>query len=513
MNELPDDRIRQLIHELADAAPQPHDWDRGMPAPERSGHRNRRAGQLAAAAVLVVGLVMVTILVAGRDDSPTTTTTVAATSPTSTDPTNPTTSTNPTTTVAATSTTSGPATTTTSPPIPGDPTDVVRGYLADLAAGRFDAAADRLGAGDDWSGRSDLAGLSLVSGDGLASALAGWCDADALCQEPTSLTESPAQDGSTVVAATFELAGSPASGEFTVSAAGQVVGLPPLGGPASMAVLAAASEATTVVGRLSDDQLVTWNGDRTAELGSVSSDFVWSDGTYLMWETSSVGAGDVPTTRSTAATLDGNVVCEVDGVLHRLRERAEGGYVASVERADQMDVPTGQDDPVPNYAVDCQDGTAVAIDPVSWRREGGSRWIERIGAHTFSFDGDAEGNADVTNEAGVSVDGEDYAGYHVFSADGGLVAYGYFPPDAPSALVTDEVRGRDASTGELLWSHDFEVMFGSLHHAGKRVVVALPHDSTDPAPWTNTASVAVLDARSGELLFVLPSVIDLVHVS
>jgi hypothetical protein len=205
------------------------------------------------------------------------------------------------------------------------------------------------------------------------------------------------------------------------------------------------------------------------------------------------------------------VVCTVDGHLHRLRE-TEGRLVASVERNGEVGSMTGSEQPVPNHAVDCATGESTPIDPITWVREGGSRGIVRVDDRVFTYEGDAEGNADVVNEAGVSINGDDYAGYHTYSPDGDLVVYGDFT-DSVGPHATDRIRSRNTTTGELLWTLDVATPFGSLQHTGDRVVVSLP-PATNGAitPWDATARIDLYDADTGEQLLSVPTVLEIVYV-
>ena len=87
-------------------------------------------------------------------------------------------------------------------------------------------------------------------------------------------------------------------------------------------------------------------------------------------------------------------------MLHGIRAEADGGYIASVESSPARR-RHGEETPRPNSAVDCETGERQPIEPITWMREGGSRFIQRIGDRTFEAAGDAEGNADVFNESGV----------------------------------------------------------------------------------------------------------------
>ena len=178
-----------------------------------------------------------------------------------------------------------------------------------------------------------------------------------------------------------------------------------------MAALADAIGASTLIARAPGRVSVFADGATTDV--AMPDVYVRSDGEFLWWTDG---------TSSTAATLDGMVVCEVEGDLHRIRAEADGGFVASVEQR-FSDVAFEQGEPIPNEAVDCETGERQPIEPISWNVEGGSRFVQRVGARTFNGEGDAEGNADIANESGISINGNDYAGYHTFDDDASRVAY------------------------------------------------------------------------------------------
>ncbi len=241
----------------------------------------------------------------------------------------------------------------------------------------------------------------------------------------------------------------------------------------------------------------------TTEVTTPRDAYVETDGSFLWWSTNPTGGTPV---RSTAATLDGTVVCEVEGSLHRIREEPDGGYVASVTEVN-TGPSTGAETPVPNFAVDCETGERRPIEPISWIREGGGRHVERIGDRTFTYVSDAEGNADVTNESGVSINGDDYAGYHEFNDDGSQVVYG----DMTAAIhVTNLLHSRDTTTGELLWTAELESPVAGLHWYDDRIIASAPGDGV---PGVANEAVIVLDAVTGEVITTVPTTIDVAFVS
>ena len=112
----------------------------------------------------------------------------------------------------------------------------------------------------------------------------------------------------------------------------------------------------------------------TTEVATPPDVYVQTDGTLLWWD---IVTGET-TSRSAAATLDGTIVCEVEGTIHRVRQEPDGGYVASVERTDEIADPGAEETAVPNYAVDCETGEIAAdrADPVD--TGGGSRFVQRV---------------------------------------------------------------------------------------------------------------------------------------
>jgi hypothetical protein len=272
--------------------------------------------------------------------------------------------------------------------------------------------------------------------------------------------------------------------------------------PSPLATLAEAIGASTAIAR--EPRKVTVFADgTTTEVATPPDVYVQTDGTLLWWD---IGTGET-TSRSAAATLDGTIVCEVEGTIHRVRQEADGGYVASVERRDEI-AGIAEEIAVPNYAVDCDTGSIEPIEPVSWRWEVGTRRIERIGDSTFTSTYDAEGNGDVTNEAGISINGDDYAGYHTFNADGSRVVYGDMTAQ-PGPHVTNVLRSRDTTTGELLWSAELDRPVGLTYWYGDRIIALAPADGV---PGATVESVIVLDAVTGEVIETVSTTLDLAFV-
>jgi hypothetical protein len=256
-----------------------------------------------------------------------------------------------------------------------------------------------------------------------------------------------------------------------------------------LATLAQAIGASTVIAR-EPGKVTAFTGGATTEVATPPGVYVQTDGRFLWWNT-------------TGATLDGTIVCEVDGTIYRMRREADGGYVASWEDGDP-----DQGSALPNYEVDCESGETREIPPRTWFEETGSRHIEHIDDRTFTFRSDAEGNGDVTNEDGISINGEDYAGYHTFNADGSRVVYGDMNALA-SPHVTNVLRARDTTTGELLWSAELPQPVTVTYWYGDRIAALAP---TAGVPGVDYEAVIVVDARTGHVIETLPTTMDLAFV-
>ena len=112
----------------------------------------------------------------------------------------------------------------------------------------------------------------------------------------------------------------------------------------------------------------------------------------------------------------------------------------------------------------------------------------------------------MTNESGISINGDDYAGYHTFDADGSRVVYG----DMTDRIhVTTILRSRDTTTGELLWSAELDRPVSVTYWYGDRIVALAPADGV---PGVEYEAVIVLDAATGEVIETVPTTIDLAFV-
>ena len=391
-------------------------------------------------------------------------------------------------------------------------------FLDHLAEERWaEAAALLVADGLDWAQRWDLAVLGDVAetNESLASALAAWCEI-ARCEPPTDVTARVGEAGvDATVTATWEAAGDVVSATFdghTREGAPAVRGLPPVSGVPAFDVVADVVGAATIVAEVPGRGVVTWVDGEVFDAPVPDDVYATSDGEYVFWSEwdSDVAAGESPET-SFAAMLDGRVVCQVPGRMHRLRETADGTFVASVNRAQQPPV-VSDEWPVPNFAIECETGEETAIDPIAFGREGGGRSVETIAGRTFTQNWDAEGNGDVLNEQGISVNGDDYAGFHTFSPDAGVVVYGdYGVSISPHTTVI--IRTRETVDGSELWSADLGRSFGQVVVTDERVVIGLPPAADEYEPWLTTESLAVFDLRTGERLATIPTDVLLLHVS
>jgi outer membrane protein assembly factor BamB len=114
----------------------------------------------------------------------------------------------------------------------------------------------------------------------------------------------------------------------------------------------------------------------------------------------------------------------------------------------------------------------------------------------------------VTNESGISINGDDYAGYHTFSADGSRVVYGDMSGQ-PSPHVTNVLRSRDTTTGELLWSAELDRPVTVTHWYGDRIVALAPSGGV---PGATYEAVIVLDALTGDVITTVPTSLDIAFV-
>ena len=276
---------------------------------------------------------------------------------------------------------------------------------------------------------------------------------------------------------------------------------PPCPRPPSspLATLAEAIGASTAIAREPGKVTVFADGT-TTEVATPPDVYVQTDGTLLWWD---IVTGET-TSRSAAATLDGTIVCEVEGVIHRIRQDPDGGYVASVERA--------RGDRRPPRRPPCRT-TPSTVSPAIRSRSNPSGGRGRsapdyraVGDRTFTDSDDAEGNADVTNEAGISINGDDYAGYH----------------DVLRRRIPGRVRRHDGPD-----SRDDRLAV-TRHHDGRAAVerrarstgrpdVLVRRSHRRPGPRRRRSrrgveAVIVLDAVTGEVIETVPTTLDLAFV-
>ena len=331
------------------------------------------------------------------------------------------------------------------------------------------------------------------------TALVGCGTAD----QPSSLSEEPPLSTTTVVPPSTSTPGasatSPSAEAPTTPAPASTTRTPTTTAPPET-VLDGGDPFLILVDELPVEVAVFQTADEVvvARTGSAETvpvpitEWAWSDGDFV-YET--FGWPD-PVSR--AYDLAGSLVCEAEGRVLHVTRRQDGGYVMASESViDWSDQVLEFPQPVPLDAVDCETGERQPIEPLSFLdTEIGSRFIERIGGREFRGEYDAEGNADIVNEQGISVNGDDYAGYHAFAADGSLVAYGDMGLGA-GPHVSTTIRMRDTTTGTLLWSAELPRPFASLHVVDAGVLATLVRsDPIGTGDWT-TDAVLVLDRDDG----------------
>lgn len=358
----------------------------------------------------------------------------------------------------------------------------VNDYLGAIAAGDYVAAASFLvDPGVPFAARDDLQPLGPEAESDLAGALRSWCEEPrpagdaAICAMPDQLSTELTPTGPLVVA-WYATGGRVVSAPFWTSPAGArtvVRGLPPLAAPLAAAhVVDAVTEvgATRAVVSTPTGFWVVADGAAVlVETGAPGS--VWLDGSYAYWSQWGDGSDG---SRSKAFLVDGTEVCAVQGAIHHVRWRADGGYVATVQRPATDQYAVLSETPVPAYAVDCATGSEQPIAPISWTAEASSRSTVDVGDRRFTAVGDVEGSVVVTNEAGVPITGAEWAITTDFTDDGSTIVYGAGGGGDPGVHDTNRLVAADASTGELLWAQPMPGRFTTFWIVGDRVVVA--HD-------------------------------------
>lgn len=317
-------------------------------------------------------------------------------------------------------------------------------------------------------------------------------------QPPTTplSTASPASVAPTQVAPESTAVGPPPATAPT-SSTEPATPAPVFGSPSArtseLVALAGALGATRLAVE-TDDGLTVLHDGAAFDIAT-SSKWMWFDGDHVYAQ---IGP---ESEQFLVMRPDGSVACEGDGRIQRIRQRQDGTYIATVIRETDMGVSDSVLQPIPSFAIDCTTGDDQPIAPVAWSREAGGQSTLLVESRTFTVTSDAEGNADVVNEAGVSVNGQDYAGYHAFSADGSTVVYGDMS-SAGSPHVSTRLRARDTTEGATLWSADLADLFNRIWVWGDRVAVG--HLSSVESVDLSTVSVTVLDLASGALLAQVP---------
>jgi len=131
----------------------------------------------------------------------------------------------------------------------------------------------------------------------------------------------------------------------------------------------------------------------------------------------------------------------------------------------------------------------------------------------FAVTYDAEGNGTIENDAGISLNGDDYSGYATFDPTGALVAYGDMA-SAAGPHYSSVVVVRDAVTGDRLWSTDVGVPFLDLSFVDQRLVVVLTEGAEavfDGNPMPDAA--LVFDGYTGQELNRVDLGFHLIHLS
>lgn len=347
-------------------------------------------------------------------------------------------------------------------------------------------AGCRDGGTETGVGTDEEVAATTSTGDGGTEGAGGGSEADGDSGERAS-----AGDG-----------GSDESGDASDNPVGELVDI------AQVAAVAEAADAEVIVARLDDETVVVRSEGRSVELAVPADTGIWSDGRFVYRSTGDRSTGDRSTgDRSTGdrarvgaivSALDGTVVCEVEGLVHHVTERVDGTHVAAVE----SDFPDGWDGvgeyALPMEAVDCRTGERRPIESVTiYGQDGEFRYIDRRAGRVFTGYGDAEGNADVENEQGLSINGEDYAGYHTFSADASVVMYGDMTSSGPH--LSPVVVARDTTTGAQLWRTEFDIAFRHLWFIGDRPAIGFLDDEMARIEFREgTDRLVLLDPATGE---------------
>jgi hypothetical protein len=375
-------------------------------------------------------------------------------------------------------------------------------YLGMIADGRYDAAAVFLTAdgGTNFDERSDLAQLGATSATDVARALQAWCQGagrHTACTRPVSIDLVPTTGLGAKVSARYAAGGRVVRGEFIVGAyegTATVHGIPPswMDEPANVGV-------TVADGAFGADRLVLYKDDGlviVADGAAVPVDTPGPgqariDGDYVYWTQWADGAQ-----RSLAFRLDGEWLCDVNGVIDHIRAQADGGFVATVERPTGMGGETDET-PVPNFAIDCDTGTEQPIAPISWWFEGGSRHIMQVGGTAYTVNGDVEGNATLTSADGRSITGADIALDYEFDENATTLVYGNVG-GGPGVHETNRLVARDVASGEVRWSIALPRVFLNVYVYGGRIAVA--HPPAGDSTGSVIESYTIVDLEGGQVI-------------
>ena len=253
-----------------------------------------------------------------------------------------------------------------------------------------------------------------------------------------------------------------------------------------------------------DDGWITHSTERTVSVQPPVAGWRRWGGEVMLWSRFSSGKR-----RTVAVNSAGDVVCDLPHDIASVT--SEGNqWTAFVELTDDIQFQDAMEVPIPATLISCSSQRAVEVPPRSF--VGDQPILRRfvsVGSRTFEEVYDQEGNADVFNEAGAPITGDDYAGRHAFNSDGSVIAYGDLG-FARHPHATNLVKARDTTTGELLWSMELDGAFDYLQHVGNSVIVGVP----DRAGVGNEALpeyLVVIDTASGAGLRRVDSQIRVIH--
>lgn len=249
------------------------------------------------------------------------------------------------------------------------------------------------------------------------------------------------------------------------------------------------------------------NTDRSVHLSQVDYEFVY----WVIDE----GGDEIPTARTgIVTTYDGEVVCDLAESIHHVTRRTDGTFVAAVERFSTLDeeYDDSRAESVPVFAVDCVGGAEQPIEPfIVHVSEGRNDVVERVAGKRFTYITDAEGNADLLNEAGLVVNGDDYAGLYAFDEGADRVLYLDYGRSV-SPHITRHVVSRATADGELLWRTELDA-WTTFHGWTTSAVVVTVSDIDAIVGDLPTVEAIVLDPTDGAVVDRLPTTLRLLHLS